>query len=298
MKRGEQGFGGGVVKGALVLALSASPALVAAQEPPPPPAPALPQSPPAPELEEPEPEDPTVYPFLEPETSEESRPVALKASGPPRPMWGVSLDLSGYGIRHSDEGYDLLGRRDDRTGVGLEASYDAWHFGRAGRVALGAGFVYDQVGPSNQSGDLQASFEGTSYYAVALARWRQDRALQPYLSLAGGVTRAQLSVENVSFDRNLHGQAYGGFGRAGAGVRLMPQFLIIKKQGQPMLGFTFTVELGATAGSKLSFDLKPEAVTSEVNAPAAGDPIATEAVRAGDLAATSLYARLGLGLAF
>jgi hypothetical protein len=223
-------------------------------------------------------------------------PVAAPA-GPPRELLGFSADLSGYGMRHTDAGYQVLGKRDDRIGIGLEASYDTIRFGRAGRLAFGLGFVADRVGPSEDVNDLQVSFEGTSYYALAQARWRQDAAVQPYLTGALGMTHARLSIDSdYSYGQQLTGQANAAFARAGAGLRFMPPFLVVKKDQQRLLAFTVTVEAGALVGSGLGFDLRSEGRAP--GASAAGGSIAVDPIRAGDLGSTATYARIGVGLAF
>jgi hypothetical protein len=141
------------------------------------------------------------------------------------------------------------------------------------------------------------SFEGTSYYVLVQARWRQDKVVQPYLTGAVGMTHAQLSIDsNNSYGRQLSGQANGAFARAGAGLRFMAPFLMVKKDRQPVLAFTVTVEAGGVVGSALAFDLRSEG--GGPGARAAGDPIAVDPIRAGDLGSTATYARIGVGLAF
>jgi hypothetical protein len=224
-------------------------------------------------------------------------PPQLIEPPPARELLGISGDLSGYGIRHTDEGYKILGNRDDRLGIGLEASYDLLRFGRSGRLAVGVGFVFDRVGPSKDRSDLQISFEGASYYGEVVARWRQGSVIQPYLLAAAGITHAELAIESNYSYGDLRGQANAGFGRAGGGLRFVPGFLMIKKRGQPLLGFTLTIEAGGVVGSKLGFDLR-----SDSRAPGArvvaGDPIAIDPVKAGDLGTTATYARMGVGLVF
>jgi hypothetical protein len=226
-----------------------------------------------------------------------ARPAAaqldlLEPPAPPRALLGFSVDLSGFGLRHDDAGYDLMSRRDDRSAGGLEASYDAVRWGRASRLGLGLGFVHETVGPSADYDNLRPSFAATSFYAVAVARWRQDRLVQPYVTLAGGLTQADLHVQS------LHGHATGGHGRAGVGLRFMPQILVIKHRGQPVLGFTFTAEAGGVLGSKLAFDLAPDGFDLAPGAPPGDTPIAADSVRAGNLDPRAVYGRLGVGLVF
>jgi opacity protein-like surface antigen len=214
----------------------------------------------------------------------------------PHALLGVSGDLSGYGIRHVDEGYEVLGNREDRVGVGLEASYDTLRFGRSGRLAFGLGFVFDRVGPSQNPSDLQISFEGASYYALAQARWRQDHDVQPYLSLGAGLTHASLSIGNHS-SGELRGKANTGFARAGGGVRFVPGVLMVKKDGQRVLGFTLSLEGGAVVGGDLGLDLRSDSASPGSTA-TASDPIVVDPTRAGDLGTTATYVRMGVGLVF
>lgn len=225
------------------------------------------------------------------------RAPAVVPAAPPRALWGVSADLSGYGIRHVDKGYRVLGKRDDRVGAGVEASYDTLRFGRSGRLAFGLGFVSDRVGPSQDPADLQISFQGTSYFALAQARWRAGAKVQPYLLLGAGLTHATMSVDNNASSGELRGKANAGFARAGGGVRFVPAFLTIKKDGQPVLGFTLTLEAGAVVGGNLAFDLRANSRSPDATG-GASDPIAVDPTRAGNLGTTASYARLGVGLVF
>jgi hypothetical protein len=220
-------------------------------------------------------------------------------------MWGIAVGLDLYGLRRIDDGRRMFGGGKERRGRGLEVGYDLLRVGEGVQLAVAIGWLTEKQEPTYNSdypppppqGGRMAGFgtglESNSLYAAAAFRWRADRALQPYLGLAGGATRAKLTLDGGAWPSGLYSKADGFIGRASAGVRWQPRFLTIKRVGTPVLGFAAAAELGALVGTSLTFTSRlPDPPSAEKQ------PIAVQAVSLGSVGQTGAYGRLSLMILF
>jgi hypothetical protein len=220
-------------------------------------------------------------------------PPAQIDSAAERPL-RFSVVLTGTGVRHLDDSYRVLGDKDDHEAVSLQVTYELRRPGQDSALSLGLGLVSDKLGPSGESGQLQADLQAVSYYAVAVVGFRRERTVQPFLSLAAGFTRAELTIER-SAGNTMDARDYGAFGRASGGIRVAPSWLTFRNASkQPRFGAHVSVEAGALLGSRLTFDVTPDGDPDT----SGGAAIRVDSVRAGDVMPTALFGGVGLGVSF
>jgi hypothetical protein len=224
---------------------------------------------------------------------------------------GVSISLGLYGLRRPEGSRALWPGRHAWDAAGIEIGHDLARLGASTRLALSLAWISDtqasevesfgrapqaSSAPTAPFAGLGGELERDALQLGATLRWRADRALQPYLGLALGGTRGELMLDPWS-GRALRSTAYGLLGRASLGLRLQPRALTARRpDGRAVLGVALTGEVGAFAGTPLSFTMRPRPISgTPVDT---GDTIAVEPVRLGELGQTAAYARLAFLLLF
>ena len=220
-------------------------------------------------------------PAMESGSSTESRPHRF------------SVAVGAASVRHLDDSYRVLG--DDQQGAAsLEVSYELRAAGQGRGLSLGLGIMSDELGPPDGYNQQQAKLRAVSYYALATVGFRRERAIQPFLSVAAGLTRADFTVER-SLD-TMRAKDHGAFGRASAGLRLAPRWLTYRNERkEPLFALHVSLESGLMLGSRLTFELTPEQVS---NAGTGVSPIRVDGVRAGDVMPTAVFSALAVGISF
>ena len=204
-----------------------------------------------------------------------------------------SVAVGAASVRHLDDSYRVLGD-DQRGAASLEVSYELRAPGQGRGLSLGLGIMSDELGPPDGYNQQQAKLRAVSYYALATVGFRRERAIQPFLSVAAGLTRADFTVER-SLDTMRAGD-HGAFGRASAGLRLAPRWLTYRNERkEPLFALHVSLEGGLLLGSRLTFELTPDQVS---DAGTGISPIRVDGVRAGDVMPTALFSGLGVGISF
>jgi hypothetical protein len=222
-----------------------------------------------------------------------------------RPLLGLAVSLDTYGLRRFDDSYQLWDTGERSSASGLEVGYDLIHLGQDTRLALALGGMKEkqrarqpETGPVLRATGWRAfggDLETTSLHAAATVRWRSRQALQPYAGLALGGTRSKIALD-VQAGGAVRSTAHGLLGRACLGLRLQPSVLTVKRQGgPPLFGLGLGLELGAQAGTTLTFTARPAAPPTGRPETA---PIPTQPVPLGDLSPTGGYARLAVLVVF
>jgi hypothetical protein len=223
------------------------------------------------------------------------RYVAATVGGeaPAPPLRGLSVSIGAVRMARRDAGYRLFHDDAVKWAPAFEASYDVLRFAGKGSLALGAGLWLENDDRDRAgAGQQQSSLSTQSWYATALARWAIWSALQPYLSLAGGASRA--SAKLVSEGITLEGSATSWFARAGGGLRLAGGPLALRPgSGGTSFSFALALEGGASLGTPLSFQLDAKPVAG---GDAAKDRIPTRPVDIGSLSQVRYYTRLVFAL--
>lgn len=220
-------------------------------------------------------------------------PEAIDTAAP-RPL-PFSVRLSGSSVRHLDDSYRVLGDDDDEGIATLEVTYELLHLGPGTGLSLGLGILGDERGPPDAFDKVQARLNAVSYYALGSVGFRRQRAFQPFVTLAAGITRADFSIERAPGTR-MHGRDHGAFGRASAGFRLAPRWLTYHdRDKRPVFGVHLSFEGGVLLGSRLTFDISADGLGNDGSGVA---PIRVDSVSAGDVMPTALFSGLGLGVSF
>jgi hypothetical protein len=222
-----------------------------------------------------------------------------------RPAVGLAVSFDTYGLGRFDDGYQLWDGGKSGSARGMEVGYDLFHLGPDTRLALALGAMKEKRGAQQPedgtvfratggnvfAGDL----ETTSLHLAATLRWRSRQALQPYAGLALGGTRSEVALDG-RWGGAIRSTAHGLLGRACLGLRLQPSVLTVKRQGGvPVFGLALGLELGAQAGTALTFTAAPGAPP---NGRPEATPIATQPVPLGDLSPSGGYARVALLVVF
>jgi hypothetical protein len=226
------------------------------------------------------------------------------ASG--RGLIGLTFSLDVYGLRRLDDGYDLWKGGKDWSAVGLEVGYDAVRLGEGTRLALALGWMRERQESGTPGADpiayrrgsgapFAGQPESTSLHVAAQIRWRTDRTLQPYLGLAAGGTRSDLTLDPYTAGV-MRSRAHGLLGRASVGLRVQPVRLRFRRSdGASLFALGLGIEVGALAGTPLEHEATAEAPS---HGPVDPQPIVVQKVPLGALAPNGGYARLAIVVGF
>jgi hypothetical protein len=226
------------------------------------------------------------------------------ASG--RGLIGLTFSLDVYGLRRLDDSYGLWKSGKDGSAVGLEVGYDAVRLGESTRLGLSLGWMRERQESGASAGDaypyrrsggspFAGQPESTSLHLAAQIRWRADRTLQPYLGLAAGGTRSDLTLDPYTAGV-MRSRAYGLLGRASLGLRVQPARLRFRRSdGASLFALGLGIEVGALAGTPLEHEATAQPPSYGQVDP---QPIAVQKVPLGALAPSGGYARLAIVVGF
>jgi hypothetical protein len=247
----------------------------------------------------------------------QAQTVELEPEAHERGLRGLAFSLDLYGLRRLDDAQKMWENDDGWGAGGLEVGYDVLALDESTRLALAVGWVSEgrRFGPTldNRSlyaptpgggpsvvggGSMSGELKSNTLQAAAALRWRADSTIQPYLAVALGGTRSQLTLNPFVYGASqlVKSTAHGLIGRASLGLRLQPRRLVARrKDGSLLMAAALGLELGALVGTPLEFSTETPAPPDGLDA---RDRIPVDTVRMGDMGQTGGYGRVAAILVF
>ena len=169
--------------------------------------------------------------------------------------------------------------------------WDAKRLERIGTLSLDLGWLTTSTSATQDSSGLQEGLKSNLFSLGVSLRHHLFPWLAPFVRVAGGIGRDDLTVGTGAGD--LHDKRVFGQGSVGGGLFLRsPSLRIGSSDSAPQLALIARVEGGYLVGTSTDFTLKSQP------AAASSAPIATSPVDIGQVGRNAPYLRLSLGIAF